>query len=80
MMTTMVEINAQRRVSRVVPVVSVAGVGWPVDKIALVLGTLLAVMGALVVSGSAEIASWAGIVVGLGALVAVRIHYALRQP
>ncbi|NMO04197.1 hypothetical protein HH308_23550 [Gordonia sp. TBRC 11910] len=79
-MTTMVEINAQRRVSRVVPVVSVAGVGWPVDKIALVLGTLLAVMGALVVSGSAEIASWAGIVVGLGALVAVRIHYALRQP
>lgn len=75
MMTTVVEINTNRRVRRVVPSVSVASVSWPVDKIALVVGAVLAVLGALVITGSGQVASWAGVVVGLGAYLVTRLHY-----
>lgn len=58
-----------------VPSVPVAGVDWPYDKIALVVGALVAVVLALIVTGSGEVASWAGVSVGIAALLVTRRHY-----
>lgn len=57
------------------PSVSVAGVAWPYDKIALVGAALVALAVALIVTGSGEVASWAGILAGVVALLATRAHY-----
>ncbi|GAB19314.1 hypothetical protein GOEFS_081_00030 [Gordonia effusa NBRC 100432] len=73
-MVTLVPTQSQRtRVS--VPSVSLAGVAWPYDKIALVVAAVAAIIATLLVTGSGEVASWVGLLVGIGAFVATRMHY-----
>ncbi|MFW0791650.1 hypothetical protein [Gordonia sp. CPCC 205333] len=74
-MTTVVQTQQRRRTPLALPSVPVAGVAWPYDKIALVIAAVVAIVVSLAVTGSGQVASWAGLIVGVAAFVATRMHY-----